>query len=137
MPPKVSNSKTQAKSGAAKPKRAGAPATSARTPKSTPAEEPAAPVAPRPPAEALSLIEPKQKKVRKPDEGRKLKSFLPPISKISAPAATPEPEPIPESEPVAEEVAPAPLEEAPVVDDRKVIHIKPRSSSRNSRRSSS
>ena len=129
MPPKVSNSKTEAKSGAAKPKRAGAPATSARTSKSTPAEEPAAPAAPRPPAEALSLIEPKQKKVRKPDgEGRKTKSFLPPISKISAPAApasVPELEPAPELEPVAAEVAPEPVVEAAPVDDRKVIHIKP------------
>jgi translation initiation factor IF-2 len=133
---KVSNSKTEHKS-AAKSRRgpsAGAESSPSRSSKSAAPSEPAAPAL-RPQAEALSLIEPKKKKVRSSEaEGeRKTRTFLPPISKISSPAApakeeAPEPvapeavEPAPEEE-VAAPVAPV-AEEAPV-DGRKVIHIKP------------
>jgi translation initiation factor IF-2 len=131
---KVSNSKTEHKS-AAKSRRgpsAGAESSPSRSSKSAAPNEPAAPAL-RPQAEALSLIEPKKKKVRSSEaEGeRKTRTFLPPISKISSPAAPAKeeaPEPVaPEAvEPVAEEVPPvAPaVEEAPA-DGRKVIHIKP------------
>jgi len=133
MPSKVSNSKTESKS-AAKPRRgaAGGPS-SARSAKPAESAKPApAAVPPKPPTETLSLIEPKVKKVRKPeaDGERRTKSFLPPISKISAPApkvetlAAPIEEAPAEIVPVAVEVIPEPVVEEPV-DDRKVIHIKP------------
>ncbi len=131
MPPKVSHSKTETrtpvKSRRGAPASGGAP--SSRPAKSAvPAEPAALPVPPAPPAEALSLIEPKKKKIRKPEGEieRKTRSFLPPISKISAPApAEPvvvsAPEAVAEPE-IVEEIAP--VAEEPV-DERKVIHIKP------------
>ncbi len=152
MPSKVSNSKTDARS-AAKPKRAvaGSDSASARPAKSAPSD--AAPAAPVAPAEAVSLIEPKQKKVRKADAdgATKPRTILPPISKITAPAAKPAPKPAAETPaPVAapkpapevlnliERAAPAPAPEpepepAPVAveepaaaaDGPKIIHIKP------------
>jgi translation initiation factor IF-2 len=135
MSSKVSNSKTESKTPA-KTRRsvsAGGASPSPRSAKpAAPAERP--PVEPpRPPAEALSLIEPKVKKVRKtePDGTRRIKSFLPPISKISSPSE-PAAEPAPAEEAPADiapevvaEVEPPVPEEEPVVDNRKVIHIKP------------
>jgi len=128
MPSKVSNSKTESKS-AAKPRRAAAGGpSSARSAKPAEPAKPAA-VPPKPPTETLSLIEPKVKKVRKPeaDGERRTKSFLPPISKISAPEPAVEiPAAAIEAAPVeiVAEVAPEPVLEEPA-DDRKVIHIKP------------
>jgi len=133
---KVSHSKTEHKSAAAKSRRgpsAGAESSPSRSSKSAAPNEPAAPAL-RPQAEALSLIEPKKKKVRSSEaEGeRKTRTFLPPISKISSPAAPAKeeaPEPVaPEAvEPAPEEVAPpvAPIVEEAPADGRKVIHIKP------------
>jgi len=133
MPSKVSNSKTESKS-AAKPRRgaAGGPSSARSAKPAEPAKPAPAAVPPKPPTETLSLIEPKVKKVRKPeaDGERRTKSFLPPISKISAPAPTVETpaasiEETPvEIAPVAVEVIPEPVVEEPV-DDRRVIHIKP------------
>jgi len=88
---------------------------------------------PKLPAEAISLIEPKTKKVRK-TTGAKARA-LPPISKIAAPPVEkkqPEPEPEPEA-------AAAPVEEIVVAkgepegaetavtgeDGRRIVHIKP------------
>jgi translation initiation factor IF-2 len=128
MPSKVSNSKTESKS-AAKSRGPAGGSSSARSKPSVSAEPAAAPVPPKPPAEALSLIEPKVKKVRATDADgeRKTRSFLPPISKISAPAPKveePAPQPVAEVAPAAVEAVPEPVAEEPV-DTRKVIHIKP------------
>ncbi|MDD5201310.1 MAG: translation initiation factor IF-2 [Terrimicrobiaceae bacterium] len=84
------------------------------------------------PTETLSLIEPKEKKVRKveADGGGRTRSFLPPISKISAPAPKAEAPAARIEAPVAiepeaiVEPVPEPVAEEPI-DDRKVIHIKP------------
>jgi translation initiation factor IF-2 len=143
MPSKVSNSKTDAK-GAAKPRRSASAgdASASRAPKSA-APEPAA-AAPRPlPAEAVSLIDPKKKKVRKPEDGGRKVTALPRIGAAKAtPPPAPEPAPAapePEKPPVVldlvsakpqvvvEEKAPEPVAEVaePVADGRKVIHIKP------------
>ena len=133
MPPKVSNSKTEPKS-AAKPKRGtsgGAASAAIRPTKSAAASEPAAPPALRPQAEAVSLIEPKAKKVRKPDDGKSKARALPRIG-MSQPKEEP-PAPEPEKELPAEPAAapPAAVEEAQptteeaAADTRKIIHIKP------------
>lgn len=129
MPSKVSNTKPESRSTRTK-RNASEASASASSKKSPAAAEPAAPPKPAAPAETLSLIEPKVKKVRKPDAERKTRSILPPISKIvakaeaakaeEAAAASSAEEPAPE---VVEEVVEAVVEE--VVDDRKVIHIKP------------
>lgn len=131
MPPKVSNSKTEPK-GSARSRR-GTPAAdasaSARAAKTAAASEPAP--APKAPAEAVSLIEPKTKKVRKPGaEGERKAKALPRIGSTPAPKAEkPAPAPVEvapiEPEPVAVVEIPEPVAEAAPADDRKIIHIKP------------
>ena len=101
------------------------------TAKKAPAE-PAAPVAPQPPApkttvESVSLIDPHvPKPKRAPSDDAVKRTILPPISRIRATPAAPEP--------VGEETPPpalvTPAEEASEVeteteDGRKIIHIKP------------
>ena len=132
MPSKVSNSKTDPK-GPAKSKRGtmgSAAPSSARPSKPAASSEPAAPPALRPQAEAVSLIDPKIKKVRKPDDGKSKARALPRIGMSAPELAKPQPQPEPAEEaPVEPEIeavaaeAPA-VEEAPV-DNRRVIHIKP------------
>ncbi len=82
------------------------------------------------PAEAISLIEPRRKKIRKPevDGERKLKSMLPPIStvgdskKVEEPVAAPavvEPDPEPAPASAVETV------DTPVAESRRIVHLKP------------
>jgi translation initiation factor IF-2 len=93
---------------------------------------PAAPVAPEPPApkatvESVSLIDPHvPKPKRAPSDEAVKRTILPPISRIRATAAAPEPvrEETPPPAPVApaEEVSEV---ETETEDGRKIIHIKP------------
>lgn len=112
MPSKASNSKSA--SPAARSKRAtGAPsrnpgASSTNPPaKAKAPAEPAVKVEPKPPAEAISLIEPKTKKVRNVDSDGTPKGFTP-IGKIGqrkepvTPKAAPKPEPVAEIKPEPE-----------------------------------
>ncbi|HKP93624.1 MAG TPA: hypothetical protein VJS88_06985, partial [Chthoniobacterales bacterium] len=101
------------------------------TAKKAPAE-PAAPVAPEPPApkatvESVSLIDPHvPKPKRAPSDEAVKRTILPPISRIRATPATPEPvrEETPPPAPVtpAEEVSEV---ETETEDGRRIIHIKP------------
>lgn len=125
MPSKVSTPKTESRSTKAKRT---ASDDSSRSGKSTSADPTETKTAPQ--AEALSLIEPKAKKVRKPEGERKTKTILPPISKIGAKPEKEETPEIKEQEtaPVAvdataDEAASAPEEEDH--GDKKVVHIKP------------
>ena len=113
---KAGSGKTAAKpTAAAKAQSKTAPAEKA---KEAPAEAPAAPKVPK---EVVSLIEPRQKTVRKPKTaGLEHKPFgtLPSISKILEPEAPAAPEPAP--------VAPEP--EAAAEDEvvnEKIVHLKP------------
>ncbi len=91
------------------------------------AEEAAPKPEPKPKQEAVSLIEPKEKKVR-PAKAAESKSFkvLPPISGIlKREDPEPKPEPVPEKAPDPEP-APAPVEEVvEEVPEEKIIHLKP------------
>jgi translation initiation factor IF-2 len=128
MPSKLSNSKSENKTTRTK-RGASDEASSARSKKSPATAEPATKPKPAPQAEALSLIEPKAKKVRKPDAERKTRTMLPPISKIAArqepkkPVEEPPAVAVEPDAPEAAEAVSAPAEE--VVDNRKVVHIKP------------
>ncbi|MEA3186264.1 MAG: translation initiation factor [Chthoniobacter sp.] len=108
-------------------KKAEVPASkSSRSAKSAPvAAEKAAVAEPKIPKETVSLIEPKQKTVRKARAvGDETKSGgLPPISKIKPPEAVATPVPAPAEAP--QEVEPASTEAGEEPTDEKVIHIKP------------
>ena len=91
------------------------------------------PPAPKVLQETVSLIEPKEKKVRSRTEkdGAKQRSVLPPISKIKARNEIPSPAPVhiapaPAAPPPAPPSPPAtPADESPGGDGEKIIHIKP------------
>ena len=109
-------------------KSAFAPITAKRQPAKTAA--PAAPVpAPekKPAVESVSLIDPQTPKPKRAPTAEGVKrTFLPPISRIRATPAAPEP--VREEKPVAAEVAPAEEigeVETETEDGRKIIHIKP------------
>jgi len=121
MPSKVSNTKTESKSPKSKRGASSASSSKAKTGESS-AEE----TTPRPPAEALSLIDPKKKKVRKPGDPAKKKVALPPISKIAGPKP-PKEEPVEPEQPAAagEETAGESPAETDANDGRKVVHLKP------------
>jgi len=121
MPSKVSNTKTESKSPKSKRGASSASSSKAKTGESS-AEE----TTPRPPAEALSLIDPKKKKVRKPGDPAKKKVALPPISKIAGPKP-PKEEPVEPEQPAAagEETAGESPAETDASDGRKVVHLKP------------
>ena len=80
-----------------------------------------------PPAEAISLIEPKQKIVRtRSAAGGRAGSVLPPISRIREAAAEPAPVELPPeapAEPQAPEASTAEAQESP--GSEKIIHLKP------------
>ncbi len=124
---KPTRSAPSSRTGTSKPARSAAAETPAE---SAPKPEPE----PRAPVETVSLIEPRVKKVRKPEaEGeRRQRSFLPPISTFGVPAKVEEPKAAEVApEPPAEVEIPAVVEEtvaeaeAVVEDGRKVVHIKP------------
>mgnify|MGYP001117966494 CR=1 FL=1 len=121
MPSKVSNTKTESKSPKSKRGASSASSSKAKTGESS-AEE----TTPRPPAEALSLIDPKKKKVRKPGDPAKKKVALPPISKIAGPKP-PKEEPVEPEQPAAagEDTAGESPAETDANNGRKVVHLKP------------
>ncbi|MBA2435387.1 MAG: translation initiation factor IF-2 [Verrucomicrobiota bacterium] len=94
-------------------------------PTATTAAEPAP--APKPAVESVSLIEPHTPKPKRaPTEDGVKRTFLPPISRIRATPAAPEPTPVETPAPTAA----APVEatgevETETEDGRKIIHIKP------------
>jgi translation initiation factor IF-2 len=100
-------------------------------PKSAPAPEAPAEAAPKVAMETLSLIEPKEKAVRRTTKESAKRTSLPPISRIkaaAAPVVVPEAEipaapsvPEPKETPAAEIPAP----EAVTESGEKIIHIKP------------
>src|SRR5271165_1156169 len=94
------------------------------------APEPVVETAPPPPKpETVSLIDDNRSKRSEPASGEsKVRSVLPPISKIRLPTLSKPPEPVAKPvEPVAPEpVAAAPAIEPPAtVSDEKIVHIKP------------
>ena len=118
---KADSAKTAAKPTTAPkaPAKASAKTTAAEKTKAAPAEAPAAVKVPK---EVVSLIEPRQKTVRKPKTaGLENKPFstLPSISKYLEPEAPPTPEPTPAA-PVEHDVA---AEGEPT--NEKVVHLKP------------
>jgi translation initiation factor IF-2 len=100
-------------------------------PAQAPAPEPVVETAPPPPPkpETVSLIDDNRSKRSEPSSGEsKVRSVLPPISKIRPPILSKAPEPV--AKPV-EPVAPEPVVAAPTIEppgtvsDEKIVHIKP------------
>ncbi len=118
MATRATPSKPTAKKFTAPAKITGHKAAPAAKEKATPPPEPKAP------KETVSLIEPKEKRVRKPvtADGEKKSSSLPPISLLK-PAETPPP--AAEPTPAAPAVAEVATHEGAEKGEEKIIHIKP------------
>lgn len=127
--------KTTTKTSGRKPDDSRKPGTGSRPPGKPGTAEPAKAAAPaEPPAalkvpkEVVSLIEPRQKTVRKKTSALDNKPFstLPSISRILEPERPPAPPaPVEEPEPEPAPVAEAVVEETPEPTNEKVVHLKP------------
>src|SRR6202040_3515558 len=119
-------SRTHLRSGVPPISRAKQPVVAAANP--APAVDPVAePLAPKP--ESVSLIDDtRSKRAESSGTEPKIKSVLPPISKIRPPILTKAPEPVLQPvQPPVPEVVPAPVASEPVApaSDEKIVHIKP------------